>query len=55
MKLLFALMSCLLPSLVWAHSGHGGVGLFHHLLDFAPAMVLVLLVVWVGIWAKNKK
>lgn len=53
MKLLFAMLFTLLPALAWAHPGHGGVGLFHHLLDLAPAVILVALIAWAGIWAKK--
>ncbi|WP_181317859.1 hypothetical protein [Shewanella morhuae] len=55
MKILLILLCALAPSMVWAHPGHGGVGLFHHLLDLAPAVILVALVVWAGMWAKNRK
>ncbi|PIW62740.1 hypothetical protein [Shewanella sp. CG12_big_fil_rev_8_21_14_0_65_47_15] len=55
MKLLLVLLFTLLPTMAWAHPGHGGVGLFHHLLDFAPAIILVALLVWAGVWAKNRK
>lgn len=52
MKLLLVLLCMLVPSMAWAHPGHGGVGLFHHLLDLAPAVILVALIAWAGIWAK---
>lgn len=55
MKLLFAMLFTLLPALALAHPGHGGVGLFHHLLDLAPAIILVALIAWAGIWVKNRK
>lgn len=55
MKILFVLLFSLLPTIAWAHAGHGGVGLFHHLLDYAPAIILVALLACVGVWAKNKK
>lgn len=55
MKILLILLCALVPSMVWAHPGHGGVGLFHHLLDLAPAVILVALIVWAGMWAKNRK
>ena len=32
-----------MPSLAMAHEGHGGVGLFHHLMDLAPAIALVAI------------
>ena len=55
MKLLLVLLCMLVPSMAWAHPGHCGVGLFHHLLDLAPAVILVALIAWAGIWAKNRK
>ncbi|MGL4612916.1 MAG: hypothetical protein ACRCVV_03260 [Shewanella sp.] len=55
MKFLFVLLVSLLPSMVWAHEGHGGVGLFHHLLDLMPAIILVALIAVAGVWAKNRK
>lgn len=55
MKLLLVLLCMLVPSMAWAHPGHGGVGLFHHLLDLAPAVILVALIAWAGIWAKSRK
>ncbi|MGL4937259.1 hypothetical protein [Shewanella sp.] len=55
MKLLLVLLVSLLPTMVWAHEGHGGVGLFHHLLDLLPAIILVALIAVAGIWAKNRK
>lgn len=55
MKLLFAMFFALLPGLAWAHPGHDGVGLFHHMLDLVPAIILVALLACAGIWAKNRK
>ncbi|MGL5046381.1 MAG: hypothetical protein ACRC6S_02060 [Shewanella sp.] len=55
MKILLVLLCMLVPSMAWAHIGHGGVGLFHHLLELAPAIILVALIACVGIWAKNRK
>lgn len=39
-------MYFMLPQTAFAHDGHGGVGLFHHLMDIAPALLLVMLVLW---------
>ncbi|MGL4835542.1 MAG: hypothetical protein ACRCXH_14115, partial [Shewanella sp.] len=55
MKLLLVLLVSLLPTMVWAHEGHGGVGFFHHLLELLPAIILVALIAVAGVWAKNRK
>ncbi|GGI75843.1 hypothetical protein [Shewanella gelidii] len=45
----------LVPGVAMAHTGHGGIGLFHHLVDMAPALTLVALVGYGVVWAKNRK
>ncbi len=56
MKLLLPLMATLLvPGVAMAHDGHGGIGLFHHMLDMAPALTLVILIGCGAVWAKNRK
>ncbi|GGQ07248.1 hypothetical protein [Shewanella litoralis] len=41
------------PSLALAHEGHGGVGLFHHLMDLSPAIALVAIVAFIY-WKRSK-
>ncbi|QSX31300.1 MULTISPECIES: hypothetical protein [Shewanella] len=48
----YLLILCLLPSLALAHEGHGGVGLFHHLLELWPVVLLpALMTAW---WLKRR-
>ncbi|GIU15454.1 MULTISPECIES: hypothetical protein [unclassified Shewanella] len=50
--LLVALLS---PMTVMAHEGHGGIGLFHHLADLAPAIALLAVIAAGFIWVKKRK
>ncbi|WP_372870615.1 hypothetical protein [Shewanella sp.] len=44
----------LVPATAMAHEGHGGVGLFHHLMDLLPAIALVAIAgTWW--WARGRK
>ncbi|GGB70289.1 hypothetical protein K8B83_12325 [Shewanella inventionis] len=42
-----------IPSLAMAHEGHGGVGLFHHLLELTPAIALVAIAAFIY-WKRSK-
>lgn len=42
------------PTLAFAHEGHGAVGLFHHLMDLAPAIALVGVAAFI-IWKRANK
>ncbi|MCK8045963.1 hypothetical protein MSG37_13830 [Shewanella sp. 1CM18E] len=54
-KLLLLGTILLSPAVAFAHEGHGGVGLFHHFVDLAPALAL-LAVIGVGfVWVKKRK
>jgi len=48
----YLLMLCLVPSLALAHEGHGGIGLFHHMLSLWPAVVLLVLMA--GWWLSQR-
>ncbi|MCL1046811.1 hypothetical protein Q4601_12945 [Shewanella sp. 1_MG-2023] len=50
---LIALLFATAPTAVFAHEGHGGMGLFHHLYELAPAITLVAIVAFV-IYQKTK-
>ncbi|MFC3185918.1 hypothetical protein ACFOD0_03320 [Shewanella intestini] len=41
------------PTLALAHEGHGGVGLFHHMVDLVPAIALVAVVGFI-IWKRTR-
>ncbi len=51
-KALFVLAS-LLPSIAFAHPGHDGVGLFHHMNDILPILALIIIVAGLIIWKKR--
>ncbi|MGK0409397.1 MAG: hypothetical protein ACJASB_001553 [Shewanella psychromarinicola] len=42
-----------MPTIAMAHEGHGGVGLFHHLAQLSPAIMLVAIVAFVY-WKRTK-
>jgi len=42
-----------MPSIAMAHEGHGGVGLFHHLTELSPAIILVAVVAFIY-WKRTK-
>ncbi|WP_194945097.1 hypothetical protein [Shewanella sp. TC10] len=44
---LTALLLALSPTLAIAHEGHGGIGLFHHMSELVPAVVLIAIVAFV--------
>ncbi|GIU53052.1 MULTISPECIES: hypothetical protein [Shewanella] len=44
---LTALLLAAAPTLAFAHEGHGGVGLFHHMYELAPAIALVAIVAFI--------
>ena len=54
-KFLPLLITLLIPSVTWAHPGHGSVGLFHHLSDVAPFILLAVLIAGGAIWARSRK
>lgn len=53
--LLPLLITLLIPSLAWAHPGHGSYGLFHHLSDVAPLILLVVFIAAGTFWARSRK
>ncbi|WOT06410.1 hypothetical protein [Shewanella youngdeokensis] len=54
-KFLLLATTLLTPTLAFAHEGHGGIGLFHHFMDMAPALALVAVIGAGVVWAKNHK
>ncbi|WP_174208622.1 hypothetical protein [Shewanella halifaxensis] len=54
-KLLLLITILLSPSIALAHEGHGGVGLFHHFVDLAPALGLLVVIAAGLMWVKNRK
>ena len=54
-KFLLLTFSLLTPTVVFAHEGHGGVGLFHHFMDLAPALALLAVIAGGIMWVKNRK
>ena len=54
-NLLPTLIMLLIPSVSWAHPGHGAVGLFHHLSDVAPLILLAAIVAGYAIWVRSKR
>ncbi|MGS0679816.1 hypothetical protein ACVBIL_01525 [Shewanella sp. 125m-7] len=54
-KLLLLNIMLLLPSVAFAHDGHGGVGLFHHFLELVPVLGLLAVVAAGVIWVKKRK
>lgn len=54
-SLLPTLIMLLIPSVSWAHPGHGAVGLFHHLSDVAPLILLAAIVAGYAIWVRSKR
>ncbi|QYJ87642.1 hypothetical protein K0I73_08130 [Shewanella mesophila] len=47
------LLVSLLPAAAWAHPGHQGIGLFHHLNDLLPIVALVIIVAGIMVWKKR--
>ncbi|QYK02971.1 hypothetical protein [Shewanella psychrotolerans] len=47
------LLASLLPAAAWAHPGHHGIGLFHHLNDLLPIIALVIIVAGIMAWKKR--
>ncbi|MEC4725381.1 hypothetical protein HWQ46_07460 [Shewanella sp. D64] len=43
-----------IPSLAWAHPGHDGIGLFHHMFDLLPIVAVIILVAGVYIWKRKQ-
>lgn len=43
-----------MPTLAWAHPGHGGIGLFHHLFDLLPIIAVIILVAGVYVWKRKQ-
>ena len=54
-KLLLLTAIILSPMTAIAHEGHGGVGLFHHFMDLAPALGLLAVIAAGFIWVKRRK
>ena len=50
---LSALLLAVSPSLAFAHEGHGGIGLFHHISEVMPAIALIAIVAFV-VYKKTK-
>ncbi|MCG9696454.1 hypothetical protein [Shewanella sp. Isolate11] len=53
MKKALLILASLLPASVWAHPGHHGVGLFHHMNDILPIIALVIIVAGIMLWKKR--
>lgn len=54
-RFLILATALLTPTLAFAHDGHGGVGLFHHFMDLAPALALLVVIAAGVMWVKNRK
>ncbi|MCL1146721.1 hypothetical protein AB4298_17390 [Shewanella sp. 10N.261.52.F9] len=54
-KSLLIIAMLLSPTAAFAHEGHGGVGLFHHFMDLAPALALLAVIAVGFVWVKNRK
>jgi hypothetical protein len=54
-KFLILAITLLTPTLAFAHEGHGGVGLFHHFMDLAPALALLVVIAAGIMWVKKRK
>ncbi|MCL1059088.1 hypothetical protein L2729_14000 [Shewanella gelidimarina] len=54
-KFLILTLSLLTPTLAFAHEGHGGVGLFHHFMNMAPALALLVVIAAGIMWVKKHK
>ncbi|MGZ9899418.1 hypothetical protein [Shewanella gaetbuli] len=52
-KALSTLLLTAAPALAMAHEGHGGVGLFHHMAELVPAIILVVIAAFV-IWKRTR-
>lgn len=53
MKKTFTLLATLIPSAAWAHPGHEGVGIFHHMFDLLPIIAVIILAAAIVIWKKR--
>lgn len=47
------LLVSLLPAAAWAHGGHSGFGLFHHIYDLLPLVAIVIIVAGIMMWKKR--
>ncbi|QQX81901.1 hypothetical protein JK628_08870 [Shewanella sp. KX20019] len=54
-KFLILAFTLLTPTLAFAHEGHGGIGLFHHFMDLAPALALLVVIAAGVMWVKKRK
>ncbi len=54
-KLLPTLIMLLIPAVSWAHPGHGSIGLFHHLSDVTPLILLAIIVACGAAWIRSKR
>lgn len=41
------------PSMALAHTGHAGVGLFHHMFDILPFVAVVIIAAGAYLWKRN--
>lgn len=54
MKFVLSIFTLLyMPTIAWAHTGHDGIGLFHHLFDILPIIAVVILVAGAYIWKRK--
>ncbi|EDQ00393.1 hypothetical protein KT99_11098 [Shewanella benthica KT99] len=55
MKTVLSMMALVaMPSMAWAHSGHNGIGLFHHLQDLLPIVAAIFIVAAYMLWKKHR-
>ncbi|WP_165399023.1 MULTISPECIES: hypothetical protein [Shewanella] len=53
MKKSLVAASLFVPCAAFAHEGHGGIGLFHHMYDLLPVVGAVIIVA--GLWLAKKR
>jgi len=55
MKKVLSMIALLaMPTMAMAHSGHEGVGMFHHMFDILPLVAVVIIAAGAFVWKKNQ-